>query len=296
MRTWLKRAPPRFRHRFHGATLDATPAGTAGSGEAEAEGEGEGPEEEEDAHGCDGARCERNRIFARWILDHFRAQCVGSSCAVLDVAGGRGELSAELHKLTGGTPCTVVDPQEDYRDGAGGGGDDAAAAPHRSNPVGGHRRRAAQSLAPGAVIRERFDGSFAEKHADVCDACSLVVAMHPDEATEAAVDAALALRKPFAVVPCCVYKQLFPERRRSNGLAVKKYSTFLEYLQRKDPRIQSARLPFVGRNRVLFMRPDPETSSAEPDEAAVRCLECPAPAGRDERALTPDVHADVARM
>jgi hypothetical protein len=30
-----------------------------------------------------------------------------------------------------------------------------------------------------------------------------LVALHPDEATEAVVDAALALRKPFLVVPCC---------------------------------------------------------------------------------------------
>lgn len=266
-------------HRFHGATLDAAPADTAGGEEDDAADDTEG------VHGCDGARSERNRIFARWIIDHFRAECVGSACAVLDIAGGRGELAAELQKLTG-TPCTVVDPLEDYRDGdAASGGDDAAAAPHRSNPVGGHRRRAAQSVAPGAVIRERFDGSFAEKHAEVCEACSLIVAMHPDEATEAAVDVALALRKPFAVVPCCVYKQLFPERRRSNGLAVKKYSTFLEYLQRKDSRIRSARLPFVGRNRVLFMRPDPEESAVE-EAAVLRCVECPA-AG-DERVPSPE--------
>ena len=32
-----------------------------------------------------------------------------------------------------------------------------------------------------------------------------LVALHPDEATEAVVDAALALRKPFLVVPCCAF-------------------------------------------------------------------------------------------
>ena len=32
---------------------------------------------------------------------------------------------------------------------------------------------------------------------------SALLALHPDEATEAVVDAALALQKPFLVVPCC---------------------------------------------------------------------------------------------
>ena len=32
-----------------------------------------------------------------------------------------------------------------------------------------------------------------------------VIGLHPDEATEAIVDCALAHNKPFAVVPCCVF-------------------------------------------------------------------------------------------
>lgn len=32
-----------------------------------------------------------------------------------------------------------------------------------------------------------------------------VVGMHPDQATDAIVDFALACSKPFAVVPCCVF-------------------------------------------------------------------------------------------
>ena len=43
--------------------------------------------------------------------------------------------------------------------------------------------------------------------------CALVVGLHPDEATDAIVDAALAAGKPFAVVPCCVFPSLFPHRR-----------------------------------------------------------------------------------
>jgi hypothetical protein len=43
--------------------------------------------------------------------------------------------------------------------------------------------------------------------------CSVVVGMHPDEATGAAVDLAAALGKPFAVVPCCVFPNRYTSRR-----------------------------------------------------------------------------------
>lgn len=36
--------------------------------------------------------------------------------------------------------------------------------------------------------------------------------MHADQATEPLVDWALALNKPFAVLPCCVFPNLFPAR------------------------------------------------------------------------------------
>lgn len=36
-------------------------------------------------------------------------------------------------------------------------------------------------------------------------ASSLVIGMHPDQATDAVVDFAVEHRKSFAVVPCCVF-------------------------------------------------------------------------------------------
>jgi hypothetical protein len=36
--------------------------------------------------------------------------------------------------------------------------------------------------------------------------CSIVVGLHPDQATEPIVDFALENNKSFAVVPCCVVK------------------------------------------------------------------------------------------
>lgn len=36
-------------------------------------------------------------------------------------------------------------------------------------------------------------------------ACSLVLGLHPDQATDSIVDFAMQYGKPFAVVPCCVF-------------------------------------------------------------------------------------------
>ena len=66
------------------------------------------------------------------------------------------------------------------------------------------------------------------------------------------VDAALALGKPFAVVPCCVFPELFPDRRRRDGAEVREYVDFVEYLRAKDPEIRIGYLPFEGRSRVLY--------------------------------------------
>ena len=42
---------------------------------------------------------------------------------------------------------------------------------------------------------------------------TLIVGLHADGATEAIVDAALKYNKPFVVVPCCVFPNFFPMRR-----------------------------------------------------------------------------------
>jgi hypothetical protein len=84
--------------------------------------------------------------------------------------------------------------------------------------------------------------------------CDVLVGMHPDQATEPIIDAALSLNKPFAVVPCCVFPDLFPERVGVDGAPVRSYAQFLEYLRSKDPGIETAYLPFRGRSRVLYKR------------------------------------------
>ena len=92
--------------------------------------------------------------------------------------------------------------------------------------------------------------------------------IHPDQATEALVDIALALGKPFAVVPCCVFPTMFPERRLRTGQSVRTYRGFIHYLRAKHPAIETARLPFEGRNRVLYWR-----GAQDPDGESEHCRE-----------------------
>ena len=98
--------------------------------------------------------------------------------------------------------------------------------------------------------------------------CSAVVGMHPDAATEAIVDFALATNKPFAVVPCCVWSVDFPLRRDGRGRPVRTLDEFVAYLAAKAPgRIATHVLPFEGKNTVVYSVPDP-TGSAPPGQPA----------------------------
>merc|ERR1711862_968019 len=53
--------------------------------------------------------------------------------------------------------------------------------------------------------------------------CSCVVGMHPDQAAEGIVDFALRMKKPFALLPCCVYSKQFPKKKTSDGKHVTNY-------------------------------------------------------------------------
>ena len=110
---------------------------------------------------------------------------------------------------------------------------------------------------------------------------SLIVGVHSDEITESIVDHALALdryitslfnrhqhpltltlaltltRRPFLVVPCCVFSNLLPKTRQ-DGSPVISTEDFIEYLCEKDPvNIRRESLPFRGRNVVLYKLPTP---------------------------------------
>jgi hypothetical protein len=86
---------------------------------------------------------------------------------------------------------------------------------------------------------------------------SLVIGLHPDEATEPIVDYALEAGLPFAVMPCCVFSRLFPDRRLDSGggqlVSVETYAQLVQYLMQKGGASQEV-LGFVGANVVVFRR------------------------------------------
>lgn len=85
---------------------------------------------------------------------------------------------------------------------------------------------------------------------------TLVVALHPDQATDAALDFALERKLPFAIVPCCVYAKEFGKRRLADGSRVTSPEQLVEYLHQRaasfgaDARVET--LPFPGKNVVVY--------------------------------------------
>jgi len=51
-------------------------------------------------------------------------------------------------------------------------------------------------------------------------------------------------------VPCCVFSNLFQQRKLPDGSRVKSYEQLLQHLLLKDARIRCDALPFEGRNKV----------------------------------------------
>ena len=90
---------------------------------------------------------------------------------------------------------------------------------------------------------------------DALARCTHVVAMHPDQATDAAVDFAVERRLPFAVVPCCVYSKDFPRRRLLSGARVSTHRDLVRHLVEKASAaldVRTAELPFAGKNIVVY--------------------------------------------
>jgi hypothetical protein len=182
---------------------------------------------------------------------------------ILDVAGGKGELAARLcmcHLLS----VVMVDPRP-------------ADVAHCFETLvlpkipkkWQHSMEERRANNPNIVIdtvQERFrqlvmpmDDHTLATSTDLQEAvrdARLLVGMHADGATEAIIDAALLYKKPFVVVPCCVFPNLFQERKVSNSegnlVPVRTHEQFCRYLKDKDARFQMDILPFDGRNIAIW--------------------------------------------
>lgn len=108
---------------------------------------------------------------------------------------------------------------------------------------------------PLVHFREEFHGleKASASLRSVLRSAGLVVAMHADAATGAALETAIALDKPFAIVPCCVFTHMFPDRKTATGEVVSTYDQLLDYLQALGgDSVMRTELPFQGRNVVLY--------------------------------------------
>lgn len=114
------------------------------------------------------------------------------------------------------------------------------------------------NLHPHCVPRQicsTFDPGFATgEYANVWKSCSVVVGMHPDQATEPIVREALAHGKPFAVVPCCTFPNSNSHRLNADGTRVRSHEDFCSYLERlgtPEHPVERSHLLFAGRNVIV---------------------------------------------
>lgn len=147
--------------------------------------------------------------------------------------------------------------------------DDAPAATtdDTEHPEGGPSLDSTALSLPFSHLRRPLDALFEQECSSLLSTASALVGMHPDEATEPIVDAALRHRRPFAVVPCCVFARALP-KFLPGGQPVHTYEQMLAYLQAKHPAIQRTHLPFTGRNVVLFWEPGGEDRAGGREQGA----------------------------
>ena len=83
--------------------------------------------------------------------------------------------------------------------------------------------------------------------------CSVIVGMHPDQATHPMVDAAIRGGKQWAVVPCCVFGIENQERLcPATGRPCENYGELVQYLKARTPTARTTFLKFGGRNQVIY--------------------------------------------
>ena len=173
-------------------------------------------------------------VLKDFILSKFSISFLNSGSGVLDVAGGKGELTYLL--MMEGVKCTLVDPRE------------------KIAQLNKRQRKA---------VTKRLGGEYSFKHVKEFFApelfssalvaeCSLIVGMHPDEATHPLVDCAISYSKPAVVVPCCVYSRLFPERLIDETV-VTTYGKLLKYIITRSDKSTCHELPFEGRRIAILI-------------------------------------------
>ena len=234
-------------------------------------------------------KAHRASKFADWLVRTFGVEKLSEGSGVLDVAGGRGDVSWELHTVRG-VPCTLVEPRARklnrlqhkwLRREVGGvrrsGGAETATRERKHSDVAVSDEGEDASRKESDVLCPQVRAEFGVDTWDAFAECSAVVGMHPDQATEGIMAFAKAHGKPFAIVPCCVFPALFPDRRvpadepaedraedraesaplgKDAGVPVTRLAQLVRYLARETGG-KVARLDFQGANSVVYSTEPP---------------------------------------
>ena len=174
----------------------------------------------------------RNSQFSDFLVEKFGLDNIKKGF-VLDIAGGKGLISYFLSTKYG-IKCKIVDPR-------------GATLP---------KPKIKELKKKNIVIEEERKMFNLETCDDLIKGCSLIIGMHPDEATVDIVDVALNKKINFAVVPCCVFHIKFPERKLKNGKEVIEYPDLIQFILEKDDKLQIDFLNIKGRNKVIYKKFD----------------------------------------
>jgi hypothetical protein len=98
-------------------------------------------------------------------------------------------------------------------------------------------------------FRSYFNEDFSDS---IIHDSSLIIGMHPDEATFDIIKTACKYSKNFAVVPCCVFPTLFFDRNLKNGEKVVEYTHLISFILEYVPDANIDFLNIEGRNKVIY--------------------------------------------
>ena len=172
----------------------------------------------------------RNSEFANFLVEKFGLENIKKGF-VLDIAGGKGLVSFFLTTKYG-IKCKIIDPR-------------GATLPKSKR----------KELKKKNIIIEEERKMFTLNTCDeLIKGCSLIIGMHPDEATVDIVDVALGKKINFAVVPCCVFHNKFPDRKLKNGKDVVEYPDIIQFILEKDNTLKTDFLNIKGRNKIIYKK------------------------------------------
>ena len=172
----------------------------------------------------------RNSEFANFLVEKFGLENIKKGF-VLDIAGGKGLISFFLTTKYG-IKCKIIDPR-------------GALLP---------KSRRKELKKKNIIIEEERKMFTLDTCDDLVKGCSLIIGMHPDEATVDIVDVALAKKINFAVVPCCVFHNKFPDRKLKNGKNVVEYPDIIQFILEKDDTLKTDFLNIKGRNKIIYKK------------------------------------------